>query len=84
MIIKMMNSSCHLFQIFLENIFLVNEISPGNTDENVSEMLAAKVENLDLKLKEKEKLLKTICLFANIMIKRDQWFASHSFTGIQD
>ena len=43
-----------------EDTDLVNEIPLVHTDENVSEILAAEVEESDLELEEKQELLNTV------------------------
>ena len=53
-----------------EDTYLVNEIPPVNSDENVSEILAVMVEESHLDLEEKEELLNIVSLFSDVFIER--------------
>ena len=49
--------------------YLVNEIPPVNSGENVSEIIALKVEESHLNLEEKEELLNTVSVFSDVSIE---------------
>jgi hypothetical protein len=52
-----------------EDTYLVNEIPPVNSNENVCEILAVKVEESHLDLEEREELLNTVSLFSDVSIE---------------
>jgi hypothetical protein len=57
------------FPNFPEKTYIVNEIPPVVSDENVSEILAVKVEESHLNLEEKEELFNNVSLFSDVFIE---------------